>query len=51
MKKEYKIPTVKVVRVKSQIIAASMPYGGKTQQTGGNLAPQKRDSDWSDFEN
>jgi len=50
MKKEYKNPTITVVRVKSQIIASSMKLGGTTDKTSGNLAPM-RDSDWSDFEN
>ena len=41
MKKTYIIPTLEVVRVQTQQMLASSPgYGGSTDATSGNLAPE-----------
>ena len=50
MKKAYNHPTITVVRVNPQIVAASVKMHGK-DASGQAMAPQQRDSDWSDFEN
>ena len=44
-KKKYMIPATEVVEIKSkqQVLAGSMPYGGKTELTSGNLSREDED--------
>ena len=47
MKKIYKNPEMKVVKVQmAQLMAGSPGYGGTTDETSGNLAPEYEWSDW-----
>ena len=49
MKKTYQNPTIKVVRIHPQIVAASVQMHGKN--AGGSAMAPQRNSDWSDYEN
>ena len=42
MKKTYQNPTIKVIKIQAtqQMLAGSPTYGGSTNQTSGNLAPE-----------
>ena len=42
MKKTYQNPTIKVIKIQAtqQMLAGSPTYGGSTDQTSGNLAPE-----------
>ena len=41
MKKTYQNPVIKVVKIQTtQMLATSPGYGGNTEQTYGNLAPE-----------
>jgi len=47
MKKQYKNPEMKVIKVQmAQLMAGSPGYGGTTNETNGNLAPEYEWADW-----
>ena len=47
MKKQYKNPEMKVIKVQmAQLMAGSPGYGGETTATEGNLAPEYEWADW-----
>ena len=47
MKKQYKNPEIKVVKVQmAQLLAGSPGYGGSTNETSGNMAPEYEWADW-----
>ena len=47
MKKQYKNPEMKVIKVQmAQLMAGSPGYGGATDETNGNLAPEYEWYDW-----
>lgn len=47
MKKIYKNPEMKVVKVQmAQLMAGSPGYGGTTTETSGNLAPEGNEFEW-----
>ena len=53
MKKKYFAPNMEVVKIQTQqMLAASPGYGGTTDATSGNLAPEfepDNEFDWSDW--
>ena len=51
MKKHYKNPEMKVIKVQmAQLMAGSPGYGGNTTETSGNLAPEFGEEDtWYDW--